>query len=58
MFPMALDALLHRQDVFAGVGKSVSLVERIVGMDQETVVKSYVDFDTGVCGKVLFDPWR
>lgn len=55
---MALDVLLQRQDVFAGVGKETSLVERVVGMDGETVKRNYDDFDKGKCGKVLFNPWE
>jgi hypothetical protein len=58
MFPMAMDVLLQRQDVFAGVGQETSLVERIVGMDEATVKTSFDDFDKGRCGKVLFNPWQ
>jgi len=58
MFPLALDVLLERQDIFAGVGKETSLVERIVGMDEATVKMSFEDFDKGRCGKVLFNPWK
>jgi hypothetical protein len=58
MFPLALEVLLERQDVFAGVGKETSLVDRIVSMDEPTVKKSFDDFDKGKCGKVLFDPWK
>jgi hypothetical protein len=58
MFPLALQVLRERQDVFSGVGTSTSLVERVVGMDQVAVSKSYDDFDKGVCGKILFDPWK
>jgi hypothetical protein len=58
MFPMALDILLQRQDVFAGVGKETSLVDRIVAMDETTVKVSFDDFDKGRCGKILFDPWK
>ncbi|KZS98301.1 alcohol dehydrogenase [Sistotremastrum niveocremeum HHB9708] len=57
MFPIALDVLLHRQDVFAGVGQDVSLVEQVVGMDDATAQQAYVQFDTGASGKILFDPW-
>lgn len=58
MFPIALDVLLHRQDVFAGVGQDVSLVEQVVGMDDATAKQAYVQFDTGASGKILFDPWK
>jgi hypothetical protein len=55
MFPLALEVLLKRQDVFGGNG----FVERVVGMGDEQVVRqNYEDFDKGVCGKVLFDPWK
>ena len=58
MFPLALEVLLQRQDVFAGVGGQTSLVEKVVGMGDDAVVKAvYEDFETGKCGKVLFDPW-
>lgn len=55
MFPMALDILLKRQDVFGGVGEEASLIEKIVGFDQ--AAESYELFDKGKCGKILFDPW-
>jgi len=56
MFPMALDLLLRRQDIFGDVGGEVSLVDKVVGFD--VAVQTYDDFDKGRCGKVLFDPWR
>ncbi|KAF8552756.1 hypothetical protein OG21DRAFT_1339277 [Imleria badia] len=55
MFPMALDLLLRRQDIFGDVGGETSLVEKIVGFD--VAAQTYDDFDKGRCGKVLFDPW-
>jgi len=58
MFPMALDVLLARQDVFAGVGTETSLVDRIVSMTDANVKASFEDFDKGKCGKILFDPWK
>lgn len=58
MFPMALDVLLARQDVFAGVGMETSLVDRIVGMSDANVKANFEAFDKGRCGKVLFDPWK
>ncbi|KAL4080828.1 chaperonin 10-like protein [Scleroderma citrinum] len=56
MFPMALDLLLRRQDVFSEVGGEVSLIDKIVGFD--VAGKTYEEFDRRECGKVLFDPWR
>ena len=56
MFPIALDLLLRRQDIFGEVGGEISLVEKIVVFD--VAAKAYDDFDKGRCGKVLFDPWR
>jgi hypothetical protein len=58
MFPMALDVLLARQDVFAGVGTETSLVDRIVPMDDASVKAIFEVFEKGKCGKVLFDPWK
>ena len=55
MFPIALDLLLRRQDIFGEVGGETSLVEKVVGFD--VAAKAYDDFDKGRCGKVLFDPW-
>lgn len=55
MFPMALELLLRRQDVFGGVGKECSLVEKIVPMSE--AAESYDLFNKGECGKILFDPW-
>ncbi|EPQ52406.1 hypothetical protein GLOTRDRAFT_14790, partial [Gloeophyllum trabeum ATCC 11539] len=56
IFPITLEVLLKRQDVFGGVGGAASLVEKVVGFDQ--AAESYELFDKGKCGKVLFDPWR
>ncbi|KAF8839559.1 hypothetical protein BDN67DRAFT_969870 [Paxillus ammoniavirescens] len=56
MFPIALDLLLRRQEIFGQVGGETSLVEKIVGFD--IAAQAYDDFDKGRCGKVLFDPWR
>ncbi|KAI0665456.1 chaperonin 10-like protein [Trametes maxima] len=54
MFPIALEILLKRQDVFGGVGAGASLIDRIVGFDQ--AIEMYKLFDKGQCGKILFDP--
>ncbi|KIM78518.1 hypothetical protein PILCRDRAFT_98402 [Piloderma croceum F 1598] len=56
MFPMALELLVKRQDVFGDVGKETSLVDKIVGFNE--AAKSYEEFDKGKVGKVLFDPWK
>lgn len=56
MFPMALDILVKRQDVFGGVGQPASLVDKIVGFEAAT--ESYKAFEKGTVGKVLFDPWK
>ncbi|KZT00734.1 uncharacterized protein LAESUDRAFT_665462 [Laetiporus sulphureus 93-53] len=55
MFPIALEILLRRQDVFGTVGETTSLIDKIVGLDQ--AAETYEMFDKGKCGKVLFDPW-
>ncbi|KAI0630915.1 chaperonin 10-like protein [Trametes polyzona] len=54
LFPIALEILLKRQDVFGGVGTAASLIDRVVGFDE--AVDMYKLFDKGHCGKVLFDP--
>ena len=51
MAPLASDLLSRRKDVL-----EEQVVEKIVGLDE--VGKSYEDFDKGVVGKVLFDPWK
>ena len=56
IFPLALDLLIRRQEVFGEVGTKTSLVDRIVGFDEAE--KSYILFDNRDCGKVLFDPWK
>lgn len=56
IFPLVLDLLVRRQDVFGEVGGEISLVEKIVGFDEAKV--SYDLFNKGKCGKVLFDPWK
>ncbi|OCH86982.1 hypothetical protein OBBRIDRAFT_760445 [Obba rivulosa] len=54
-FPLALDILLKRQDVFGGAGKEADLIDRVVRLDDAP--EWYRVFDKGECGKVLFDPW-
>ncbi|KAI6027542.1 chaperonin 10-like protein [Pisolithus microcarpus] len=54
MFPMALDLLVRRQDIFGDVGGEVSLVDKVVGFSEAATM--YQEFDKGKCGKVLFDP--
>ncbi|KAI0739281.1 chaperonin 10-like protein [Daedaleopsis nitida] len=56
MFPIALEILLKRQDVFGGIGEEASLIDRITTFDEAVTV--YEEFDKGKCGKILFDPWR
>ena len=58
IFPFALQLLLKRQDIFAGIGEETSLIDRIVSMDDETAKDSYAKFEKGLCGKVLFEPWK
>jgi len=55
LFPLALDLLVRRQDVFGSVGKESSLVDKVVSFDEAP--ESYELFDKGKCGKILFDPW-
>ena len=55
LFPVALDILLRRQDVFGSVGGAASLIDKVVGFGEAKEV--YEEFDKGRCGKVLFDPW-
>ncbi|KAI6147246.1 chaperonin 10-like protein [Pisolithus tinctorius] len=56
MFPMALDLLVRRQDIFGDIGGEVSLVDKVVGFSEAG--RMYEEFDKGKCGKVLFDPWK
>ncbi|KAI6114289.1 chaperonin 10-like protein [Pisolithus sp. B1] len=56
MFPIALDLLVRRQDIFGDVGGEVSLVDKVVGFSEAATM--YQEFDKGKCGKVLFDPWK
>ena len=56
IFPLVLNLLARRQDVFGQVGTETSLVDRIVGFDEAKA--SYDLFNRGECGKVLFDPWK
>ena len=55
-FPLAVDLLMRRQDIFGSVGESASLVDKIVGFDEAK--EYYRKFDKRECGKVLFDPWK
>lgn len=58
MFPMAVDLLLRRQDVFGGVGSDseASLIDRVAGLDE--AAECYRAFDKGECGKIIFDTWK
>lgn len=56
MFPMALELLVKRQDVFGGIGGEGDLVERVVALGE--AAEMYDMFDKGAVGKVLFDPWK
>lgn len=58
LFPRALELLGRRQDVFGLVGDEAGLIDRIVGMSDAEAKGAYEDFESGRCGKVLFDPWR
>lgn len=55
MLPMAASILSDYQGIFGGIGGKTDLIEKIVGFDQ--AVESYEQFDKGLCGKILFDPW-
>ncbi|EJT96783.1 hypothetical protein DACRYDRAFT_85505 [Dacryopinax primogenitus] len=55
MFPLAVDLLVRRRDVLAGVGGEEALVERVIPMSE--AVEGYEKFDSRVWGKVVFDPW-
>lgn len=55
MFPIALEILLKRQDVFGGIGEEASLIDRVFSLNDAPDV--YKQFDKGTCGKVLFNPW-
>ncbi|KAI0822870.1 chaperonin 10-like protein [Trametes gibbosa] len=54
MFPIALEILLKRQDIFGGVGAESSLIDKVVGFGE--AVEVYKLFDKGQCGKILFNP--
>ncbi len=56
MFPMAVDLLRRRQDIFGDVGTAVGLIDSVVGLDEAP--EYYRKFDKGECGKVIFDPWK
>lgn len=56
IFPLATDLLHRRQDVFGLVGTTVSLVDRVMSIDDAP--EAYRLFDSGESGKILFDPWK
>lgn len=56
MLPVASKILVKRQDVFGSIGEEISLIERVVSLDDAR--ESYELFDKGKCGKILFDPWK
>jgi threonine dehydrogenase-like Zn-dependent dehydrogenase len=55
LFPLALEILRERQDIFGAIGTETSLVERVVPMTEAKYW--YEEFNNGRCGKVVFDPW-
>ena len=55
MLPIAARILLDYQAVFGGIGGKTNLIEKIVSFDD--AVEAYKQFDKGLCGKILFDPW-
>ncbi|KAK7439006.1 hypothetical protein VKT23_017712 [Stygiomarasmius scandens] len=55
MFPMAVEVLVKRQDVFGQIGTPTSLIDKIVPFKEAKEI--YEEFDKGRVGKVLFDPW-
>ncbi|EKM57942.1 uncharacterized protein PHACADRAFT_116423 [Phanerochaete carnosa HHB-10118-sp] len=56
MLPIASKILAKYQAVFGSIGEKISLIERVVSL--EDAPKSYELFDKGKCGKILFDPWK
>jgi threonine dehydrogenase-like Zn-dependent dehydrogenase len=57
MFPYALSLFDEFLDILGGIGKEISLIERIVGMDNEADVReAYSKFDSGEWGKLVFRP--
>jgi threonine dehydrogenase-like Zn-dependent dehydrogenase len=55
LLPLAKDLLERRRDIFAEIGTETALVQKVVSIDEAKV--AYEKFDSGVWGKVLFDPW-
>ena len=55
LFPLAFDLLVKRQDVLGGVGGEANLIDRVVSI--EDAKESYIRFERGEWGKVVFDPW-
>lgn len=56
MLPIASKILVKHQAVFGTIGEDISLIERVVSLND--AAESYELFDKGKCGKILFDPWR
>lgn len=59
IFDEALGVLKRSPEVF-GVGDG-KLIDKVVGFgarDGSDVRRVYDEFDRGLCGKVVFDPWK
>ncbi|KAH7088631.1 GroES-like protein [Auriculariales sp. MPI-PUGE-AT-0066] len=59
LMELAADLLHRRVKIFGDGTETVgepALVERIIGMDEAK--HAYEQFESGVWGKVLFDPWK
>ncbi|KAG9024378.1 hypothetical protein FS837_005387 [Tulasnella sp. UAMH 9824] len=59
IFDEALGVLKRWPQVF-GVGQG-NIIDKVVGFgaaDGSDVRRTYTEFDDGVCGKVVFDPWK
>jgi len=54
LFIAAVELLLRRRDIFGAIGES-GLVDRVVPLSD--AVRAYQEFEKGVYGKVVFNPW-
>ncbi|KIO19925.1 hypothetical protein M407DRAFT_16056 [Tulasnella calospora MUT 4182] len=59
IFDEALEVLKRWPEVF-GVGNG-KIIDKVIGFgaaDGSDVRRTYAEFDEGICGKVVFDPWK
>ena len=54
LFIAAVELLLRRRDVLGAIGEG-GVIDRVIPLSD--AVRAYQEFEKGVYGKVVFNPW-